>query len=1103
MSARNRNRLITRVGLLATVALFSVVILGGSARAASGGRWTINSLAVPTEFAPGDQQDMYSLLAQTVGDAPELTGKVTMTDDLPIGVKPTEAFGTLVLGEPILANPSVSGPCVILGQEVTCTFERSELEEKGFSIFPTVMQFMVGIAVSVAPGAHGSLTNVARIEGGGSSSAGTSQTNLVGTEPVGAGVAYSHTEIVNEDGSPAVQAGSHPYEFISSMRFTAAGVTPPVPEAGKPTPQAVPASAPKDIEVALPPGVIGNPLNGPRCPQRVFQTNQSQYSCSPSTQVGVIALRFYQTAATLAPALYPIYNIEPSAGQPAELGFSVSPVIHVPMLFSLRSNGDYGLTARLHNISGADAAETAIVSIWGDPGDTGHSPLRIGQLGGAGQGAEECAGFLRPCPRLTETPFLTLPSACSPGLGAGITADFWQLPGTVLPSGVPDLDDPNWTSIASPLLDGVSGCAALDLSTPAGSPGLDVQPRGAGAAGSPTGYDINLSVPQEEDPHNNATSTLRDVSVTMPKGTVVSASSAEGLGACSESQIELHSDEPLDPGKCPDSSKLGTAEIVTPLLEKPLQGSLFLAQQGNAGPGQGSNPFGSLLAVYLEASGSGVIVKLAGQVHLDQSNGQVTASFEDNPQLPFDEIRVHLFDGARAALTNPATCGPAAASALLTPYSSASATSVGGSQFDVTGCGTANFSPSFKAGDTASQRGGAYGPIAVTFGREDTEQIFSGVSTTLPEGLLARLAGVTLCGEGQANAGTCPPSSQIGTTTVSVGPGSSPITLPQPGQASDPVYLTGPYKGGAYGLSVVTPAVAGPFNLGTVVVRASLAVDPFTSQVIAKSDPLPTMLQGIPLDIRKVTLNIDRSDFTVNPTDCRAQSVGATLTSTGGVSSAASSPYQAVDCAALSFQPKLQLSLSGSTKHAGHPALKAVVTYPQQGTYANIARAQVNLPHSEFLDQGNLNKTCTRPVLLEGKCPKSSIYGRAKAWTPLLAEPLGGPVYLVGGFGYKLPALVAELNGQIRILLKGKVDSGPNKGIRNTFEAIPDAPVSRFVLEMKGGPKYSLLENSESLCVGPQRAIARFTAQNGKVLQVRPAIANDCSKSAGRGKNRN
>jgi hypothetical protein len=297
--------------------------------------------------------------------------------------------------------------------------------------------------------------------------------------------------------------------------------------------------------------------------------------------------------------------------------------------------------------------------------------------------------------------------------------------------------------------------------------------------------------------------------------------------------------------------------------------------------------------------------------------------------------------------------------------------------------------------------------------------------------------------------------------------------------------------------------VAGPFDLGNVVIREPLRVDLFTAQasVDGSTTPLPRILKGIPLHLRDLRVSVDRPGFVINSTSCEPKQISAEIAGAGPAPlltsetiARAAVRYQAANCRALAFKPKVSLRLTGSTRHAGHPALKAVVTYPSKGTYSNIARAQVNLPHSEFIDQSNLNKTCTKPVLIAGNCPKTTIYGRAKAWTPLLDQPLQGPVYLVGGFGYKLPALVAELNGQLRVLLVGKVDSGPNHGIRSTFEAVPDAPVSRFVLKMKGGSKYSLLENSEPLCRKPQRAIARFTAQNGVVRNMHPMIANNCKK---------
>jgi hypothetical protein len=292
---------------------------------------------------------------------------------------------------------------------------------------------------------------------------------------------------------------------------------------------------------------------------------------------------------------------------------------------------------------------------------------------------------------------------------------------------------------------------------------------------------------------------------------------------------------------------------------------------------------------------------------------------------------------------------------------------------------------------------------------------------------------------------------------------------------------------------VIVPAVAGPFDLGTVVDRVALNIDEYTARIHAVADPLPTIREGIPFDVRSIELRLDRPNFTLNPTSCEAMAIEGQISTQAGQTAPLKNRFQVGECGRLRFKPSLKLSLKGATRRAGHPALKAVVTYPQHGEYANIARAQVNLPHSEFLDQGNLNKVCKQAELSAGSCPAKAIYGRVKAWTPLLEKPLEGNVYLGVGFGYKLPALVAELNGQVRLLLVGKTDTGKNKGIRNTFEAVPDAPVSRFVLQLKGGKKYGLLENSEDICRKTQRARAAFRAQNGKTLTMKPKITNSCN----------
>jgi hypothetical protein len=413
---------------------------------------------------------------------------------------------------------------------------------------------------------------------------------------------------------------------------------------------------------------------------------------------------------------------------------------------------------------------------------------------------------------------------------------------------------------------------------------------------------------------------------------------------------------------------------------------------------------------------------------------------------------------------------------------------------------------SFTAG-AESPLAGAYSPFVFRLGRKDGTQHITGVEATLPEGVLGKLAGISYCpeagisqaigreaperGKEEIASPSCPSSSEVGTVNVTAGSGISPVPV------SGHVYLAGPYKGAPLSFVVIVPAVTGPFDLGTVVDRIALHVGEYDARIHAVADPLPTIRDGIPLDVRSIEVRLNRPNFTLNPTSCEVKAIEGVASTQAGQSVALQNRFQVGECGRLAFKPKISLALSGATGRTGHPALKATVTYPSKGEYANIARAQVSLPHAEFLHQAAIADACTKPVLEAHACPAKTQYGKVRVWTPLLEKPLEGPVYLVGGYGYKLPAMVTELNGQIRVLLVGKVDTGKSGGIRNTFESVPDAPLQKFVLQLHGG-KHGLLENSENLCEKPRKAGASFTAQNGKTLKLTPKISNSCkSKSKG------
>ncbi|HET9152945.1 MAG TPA: hypothetical protein VFN85_02375, partial [Solirubrobacterales bacterium] len=615
-------------------------------------------------------------------------------------------------------------------------------------------------------------------------------------------------------------------------------------------------------------------------------------------------------------------------------------------------------------------------------------------------------------------------------------------------------------------------------------------------------------------------SDMKEAKVALPEGVSINASSASGLKACAANQIGLttpidsapiHFDEA--PITCPDASKIGTVEIETPLLAKhyeegekagepvtdpegkpvldPLKGAVYLAAQRE-------NPFGSLLAFYLVAEGSGVVIKQAGQVSLNPKTGQVTTTFSEAPQTPFSNIRVELFGGQRAALRLPAACGSYAGTTTLTPWSGNGAVERQ-SQLQVTeGCG-GGFDPKFEAG-TEDPLAGATSPLNLRITRDDASQELAGLKLSLPPGLVGSLKGHSYCpeaalaaistalgsGRGQEASPSCPPSSLVGSATVGAGAGVDPF-YPSSGRA----YLAGPYKGAPLSLAVVTPAVAGPFDLGSTVVRNAIHIDPTTAQLTVDSDPLPTILYGIPLDLRDVRI---RYEQTVNPTSCEPMQIGSQISSTQGATATPSVHFQAAGCDRLGFKPKLSLSLKGKTHRAAHPALRALLR-ARPGD-ANIAGATVLLPRTELLENAHIRDVCTRvQYAAEGGggagCPKGSVYGYAKAWTPLLDEPLQGPVYLRSNGGEReLPDLVASLGGQIHVDLVGYIDS-IHQRIRNRFAIVPDTPVSKFELTMLGGRK-GLLANNTNLCRARPHASAFFTAQNNRLEALKPAVRIRC-----------
>ncbi|MBS1678331.1 MAG: hypothetical protein JST08_13210 [Actinobacteria bacterium] len=867
-------------------------------------------------------------------------------------------------------------------------------------------------------------------------------------------------------GAPLLQAGGHP-DFNIAIHMTKLVN----PATGNPAPD----GNPKDIEVTLPPGLIGNPTAVPTCTQGDISVLNFVADCSPSTQVGIASITNYVAGGTETKV--PVYNLEPPLGVAAEFAFNLySDIVHIDssVVPDESAPGGYRIETKIQNISQGVAIGDTTLTLWGAPSSSSHD-LERSPKGGFPAGEPVVSDVGRP------RGLMTNPTLCDESAqSVAARLDSWQAPGA-FSSGSYDRDP-----AGNPFV--FTGCDKVPFEA-----SLEAQPT-VTRADSPTGLDVTLTLPQNELPEGVSSSDLRDAVVTLPEGMAIDPSSAAGLGSCAPGQIGLGNGARPS---CPADSRIGSVQIDTPLLANPLEGSVYLAQQGQ-------NKYGSLLALYLVVDDptTGVLLKIPGKVETDPGSGRVVARFTDAPQLPVRSLRLRLDGGPRASLVTPPACGTYTTQGEFTPWSGSGAVVVTDSFRIAQGpageaCGPGRFDPGLQAA-TGDPTAGTYSPLEVRISRPDGSARLGAVSVKLPKGLLGKLAGVVYCpdaalaavptGEGtgaaQLASPACPGTSRVGSVAVAAGAGPSPFWV-KTGSA----YLAGPYKGAPLSLAIVTPALAGPFDLGNVVLRVALRVNPETAQVSADSDPLPTILAGIPLDLREVRVSLDRKGFMLNPTSCASQKVESTLTAVGGTTASPSAWFSAASCERLGFAPNLTLALKGGTRRGAYPQLTAKVNAkPGQ---ANLGRVAVQLPHSEFLAQGHIGTVCTRVQFAADQCPPRSVYGYAEARTPLLDQPLRGPVYLRSS-SHKLPDLVAALRGQIEIDLDGRIDSH-NRGIRTTFATIPDAPISSFVLRMRGGKK-SLLENSTSLCRRPERAQVSMVGQNGARHDLSPVLGAPCKR---------
>jgi hypothetical protein len=890
--------------------------------------------------------------------------------------------------------------------------------------------------------------------------------------------------IADAAGTPYTQAGGTPYAIETAFEFA----TRNNPNVANPIDW--PEEPPRNIAVDLPRGLVGSPAGMPRCTagQLTPPPAEGAAQCPSGSQIGRVRVR---TNAGLAFAWRPIFLMVPPPDVAARFGFNIAntPIV---MDITVRSDGDYGVTVNARNAALGIPFVGARVRLWGAPADEIHDPERsCPGLDEPHAGTEEDPGPPGFACR-TEAPLQSLvrmPTSCTaPGVGLTTTirADSWFDFGDIktasfvshLPPGV--FSNP---PVTDPLLwgppQGPESCDRVPF-----DPTFEARPAEGARAGAPSAYSFVLSIPQTTDPAQIGQGDLRKAVVTLPEGLRVSPSSAWGLAGCSPAQIGLRS---LAAARCPDASKIGNVRVETPALEEPLTGAVYLATPND-------NPSRTLLALYLVADGPGVTVKLAGRVDADPQSGQLRATFDDNPQLPFSRLEIDLKGGERAALVSPPRCGTFTTRAVLSSWSGRTVTSESSFAISRDGrgapCPPSGFSPGFAAG-VDKPVAGAFTSFRMRLARDETEEELRTATLQTPLGFSARRTDVELCGSPQASRGTCGEGSRIGRVIVAAGAGLTPFVID-----TGRVYLTEGYKGAPFGLSIVVPAVAGPFDLGTVVVRSAVRLDRHTASLRVVSDPLPTVLQGIRLQVREVRVILDRERLIVNPTSCEEKQVRATLVSTRGTRANESSRFEVGECGRLSLKPRLRLTVGSRGRTGANRSVPLVTRLSQPGNQSNLRSVRVSLPPVLNARLAVVEDACSMAQFLADDCARART-GTVIATTPLLPGPLRGGAYFVENPSRPLPDLVLALRGEVDVDVVGKVTIPGGKRLATTFDAIPDVPITAFTLRLFSG-RNGAVGTAANLCKrSSRRAKVRiaYEAHNGRVLRKSPRLRiRGCSR---------
>jgi hypothetical protein len=1086
------SRITRKHGLFALVAVLAFSAFAGNAAAVEAKPgWESNTRVYPTDLKPGGKGIVEVEVFNT--GAGSTTSPVTVTDTLPAGLEATEAGALEPFGA--ISNEVIEG-YEELGDQQGANIEQLRVWDCSGTTVVTChtgpgyggaerpinpgFAGRIGIKVNIV-GSPGAATNRVTVSGGGASSASERTSDLtISPDSAGFGLAGQFDGwFTNADGTPDTQAGSHPYELTINFAINNAGGTKP---AGGP---------PRDLAIKLPPGIIGDPHAVPQCTRQQFITDP-EGGCPPDTQIGIdrpsVNPKGEEGGADWGPR-FPVYNLVPPPGEPAEFGFNFSGS-NILIDFGVRSGSDYGITGTVRNLPEQPVFNS--ITFWGMPTESAHDFERCGRVNELNGGSCGYSGGT-----VVPKPLLTLPTSCEGPQAAELTIDSWN-------SSLSPAKESFVFHDQDGVPTGFTGCEHLGFNTQ-----LNIAPD-TSFADTPAGLTVDIKVPQENltNAGGVAISNIKDTTVALPEGVAINPGQAAGLDACGPGEDGLTTEaekaegrEDNGPSHCPNASHVGTDEIETPLLSKPLKGNVYIMPS--------DPPHVQLLVT---AEGEGVFLKLVGDVHLNEQTGQLVTTFTDTPELPFTDFKLSFSGGAQAALSTPTRCGTYTTTSDFTPWSTPLVEDLfPHSSFQIT-AGTNGaacpssplpFVPSLIAGSTTDQAGG-FTDFSLLLTRPDDQQRVSNLRFKTPEGLLGMIGNVPLCPEAQANTGTCSSASQIGHTVVEAGPGPYPLVVPEPGQPPAPIYLTEGYKGAPYGLSIVVPLHVGPFVLPTQIVRAKIEVDPRTTELTVTTDQLPQIIAGVPADLRAINAVIDKPGFMFNPTGCEPQSFSGTATGTEGAAVPISTYFQMGSCRSLTFKPDFKVSTSGKTSRKNGASLDAKIIYPngpfpdnQASIQSNVKSIKVDLPKQLPSRLTTLQKACPSATFEANpaSCPSDSKVGTATAITPVLPVTLTGPAYFVSYGGAKFPELVIVLQGYgVTVDLHGETFISKAGITSSTFRQVPDVPITSFELKLPQGP-FSALAANGNLCTKKLLMPTAFTGQNGAVLkQNTPISVTGCAK---------